>query len=153
MIADGNAIVEVETILPDGSGRIAAAAPPQPVAPAVKPESAPLAAALEPEPPVTQLAAAEPPPATPDRPPAAPAGADAGGIYLQLGAFGSRENAENFLARMRIQVEWLASALQVFTRDGLYRVQAGPYPGEAEARRDADRVGQALGVKPFVLTR
>jgi len=153
MIAGGNALVEVESILLDGTGRMVAAAPPQPVAPAVKPESAPLAAALEPEPPVTQLAAAEPPPAAPDRPPAAPAGADTGGIYLQLGAFGSRENAENFLARMRIQVEWLASALQVFTRDGLYRVQAGPYPGEAEARRDADRVGQALGVKPFVLTR
>jgi rare lipoprotein A len=86
-------------------------------------------------------------------PPAAPASADAGGVYLQLGAFGSRENAENFLARMKIQIDWLAAALHIFSRDGLYRVRAGPYPREAEARRDADRIGQSLGVRPFVLTR
>jgi rare lipoprotein A len=82
-----------------------------------------------------------------------PVGNDAGGIFLQLGAFGSRENAENFLARMKVQIDWLSGALQVFSRDGLFRVQAGPYPRESEARRDADRIGQALGVKPFVLTR
>jgi rare lipoprotein A len=138
VLAGGNAPVEVEAILPG------------------KPESAPLAAALEPEPPVTQLAAAEPPPAmvAAALPPApAPTSADQGGVYLQLGAFGSRENAENFLARMKIQVDWLASALHVFSRDGLYRVHAGPYPREAEARRDADRIGQSLGTRPFVLTR
>jgi len=151
VLPGGNAMVEVETILPDGAGRMIAAAPQQPVAPAAKPESAPLAAALELEPPVTQLAAAEPPPAVAARPPAA--SVDTGGVYLQLGAFGSRENAENFLARMKIQIEWLASALHVFSRDGLYRVHAGPYPREAEARHDADRIGQTLGVRPFVLTR
>jgi len=43
--------------------------------------------------------------------------------------------------------------LHVFSRDGLYRVRAGPYPREAEARRDADRISQSLGVRPFVLTR
>jgi rare lipoprotein A len=154
VLAGGNAMVEVESILPDGAGRMVAAAPPQPAAPAAKPESVPLAAALEPEPPVTQLAAADPPPpVAAGAPPAAPVSSGAGGIYLQLGAFGSRENAENFLARMRIQIEWLASALHVFSRDGLYRVHAGPYPREAEARRDADRIGQALGQRPFVLTR
>jgi rare lipoprotein A len=153
VLAGGNAMVEVQTILPDGAGRTIAAAPPQPVAPAAKPESVPLAAALEPEPPVTQLAAADAPPPVAARPPAAPVSADAGGVYLQLGAFGSRENAENFLARMKIQIEWLASTLHVFSRDGLYRVRAGPYPREAEARRDADRISQSLGVRPFVLTR
>jgi len=85
--------------------------------------------------------------------PPVPVTTDAAGIYLQLGAFGSRENAENFLARMKIQVEWLASTLHVFSRDGLFRVHAGPYAREAEARQAADRVSQALGVRPFVLTR
>jgi len=89
VLAGGNAMVEVQTILPDGAGRTIAAAPPQPVAPAAKPESVPLAAALEPEPPVTQLAAADAPPPVAARPPAAPVSADAGGVYLQLGAFGS----------------------------------------------------------------
>jgi rare lipoprotein A len=153
ILAGGNAMVEVETILPDGAGRMVAAAP-TPAPPAAKAESVPLAAALEPEPAVTQLAAAEPPPpAAAVAPPAAPVGSDGGGIYLQLGAFGSRENAENFLARMRIQIEWLASTLHVLPRDGLYRVRAGPYRQEAEARRDADRIGQTLGTRPFVLTR
>ena len=154
VLAGGNALVEVETILPDGAGSMIATAPPQPAPRAPKPESVPLAAALEPEPPVTQLAATEPPPpVVAAAPPAAPASADAGGVYLQLGAFGSRENAENFLARMKIQIEWLASTLHVLSRDGLYRVRAGPYPREAEARRDADRISQSLGVRPFVLTR
>ena len=125
VLAGGNALVDVESILPDGAGSMIATAPP-----------------AEPPPPVVAAA-----------PPAAPASADAGGVYLQLGAFGSRENAENFLARMKIQIEWLASTLHVFSRDGLYRVRAGPYPREAEARRDADRISQSLGVRPFVLTR
>jgi len=51
------------------------------------------------------------------------------------------------------QVEWLASTLHVFGRDGLFRVHAGPYAREAEARQAAERVNQALGVRPFVLTR
>jgi rare lipoprotein A len=153
VLAGGSAMVEVESIVPDGAGAMVASVPPQPAAPAPRLESAPLAAAREPEPPATQLAAAEPPPAVAANAPPAPVTTDAGGIYVQLGAFGSRENAENFLARMKIQIEWLASTLHVFSRDGLYRVHAGPYPREVEARQAADRINQALGVRPFVLTR
>jgi rare lipoprotein A len=82
-----------------------------------------------------------------------PVAAGSGGYYLQLGAFGSRENAETFLARMRSQVDWLAETLHIFTRDGLFRVHSGPYPSQADARASAERVTQALGVKPVVLTR
>ena len=153
VLAGGSAMVEVESIIPGASGAMIASAPPPSVAPAPMPESAPLAAAREPEPTTTQLPAAETPPAvTADAPPV-PVATDAAGIYLQLGAFGSRENAENFLARMKIQVEWLASTLHVFSRDGLFRVHAGPYAREADARQAADRANQALGVRPFVLTR
>lgn len=155
VLAGGNALVEVESVLPGDPGTTVASAPPQPPAPAPKPESVPLAGALEPEPPARALPDAVPPPPPPvaASAPPMPVGADAGGIYLQLGAFGSRENAENFLARMKLQIDWLAGALHVFSRDGLYRVRAGPYPMESEARRDADRVSQLLGMKPFVLTR
>jgi len=153
VLAGGIAMVEVESIVPDGAGTMVATVPPQPAAPTPSAESAPLAAAREPDPPATQLAGAEPPLAVAASAPPVPVTTDAAGIYLQLGAFGSRENAENFLARMKVQVEWLASALHVFSRDGLHRVHAGPYPREAEARRDADRIGQSLGVRPFVLTR
>jgi rare lipoprotein A len=153
VLAGGNALVEVESFVPDGAGTMVASAAPQPPAPAPKSESAPLAAALEPEPPVAHLPDPGPPPAAGAGAPPVPVTADAGGVYLQLGAFGSRENAENFLARMKLQIEWLATALHLFSRDGLYRVHAGPYPRETEARRDADRISQSLGVRPFVLTR
>jgi rare lipoprotein A len=75
------------------------------------------------------------------------------GLYLQLGAFGSQDNAENYLARLRTQVDWLAPALHVYPKDGLFRVHAGPYGNHAEARATADRISQALGIKPMVLTR
>jgi rare lipoprotein A len=153
VLAGGAAMVEVESIIPGASGAMVATAPPPPVAPAPAPESVPLAAAREPEPPAAQLPVAEPSPPVMASAPQVPVTSDAGGIYLQLGAFGSRENAENFLARMRIQVEWLASTLHVFSRDGLFRVHAGPYAREVEARQAADRISQTLGVRPFVLTR
>ncbi len=153
VLAGGSAMVEVESILPGASGAIVASAPPPSVAPAPMPESAPLAAAREPEPPATQLPAVEPPPAVTAGAPPVPITTDAGGIYLQLGAFGSRDNAESFLARMKIQVEWLASTLHVFSRDGLFRVHAGPYASQSDARQTANRLGETLGSKPFVLVR
>jgi len=153
VLAGGAAMVEVESIIPDRAGTMVTTVPPQPAAPTLSSESAPLAAARDPEPPATQTPPAEPPPAVAAGVPPVPVTTDAAGIYLQLGAFGSRENAENFLARMKVQVEWLAGTLHVFSRDGLYRVRAGPYAREVEARQAADRISQTLGVRPFVLTR
>lgn len=80
--------------------------------------------------------------------------ADAGAVYLQLGAFGSRENAESYLARARTQIDWLSQILHLVPRDdGIYRVHAGPYPNSWEARQAADRIASAFGVKPVVVTR
>jgi peptidoglycan lytic transglycosylase len=149
VLAGGAALVEVETLIPGGVGTAIASAPP-----AASPEPGAEGVAA---PPMREPVAVDPPPPVEPSPqlPAAqiPVTADAGGYYLQLGAFGSRDNAENFLARMRAQVDWLAGSLHIFARDGLFRVHAGPYAGEVEARRDADRVTQSLGVRPFVLTR
>ena len=74
-------------------------------------------------------------------------------VYLQLGAFGSRENAESYLARAKVQVDWLSQMLYLVPRDGMYRVHAGPYASAAEARQAADRVAVALGMRPVVVTR
>lgn len=83
-----------------------------------------------------------------------PAAAEAGAVYLQLGAFGSRENAESYLARARTQIEWLSQILHLVPRDdGIFRVHAGPYPSSWEARQAADRIASAFGVKPVVVTR
>jgi rare lipoprotein A len=148
VLAGGSAMVEVEAILPDDSGMIAA---PAPRAPAPQPEAPAVAVARDPVPPAPPPVAEAPP--APAPPPQVPIAAEPGGFYLQLGAFGSKENAETFLARMRTQVDWLAGTLHLFTRDGLFRVHAGPYASQAEARATAERVTQTLGVKPVVLTR
>jgi rare lipoprotein A len=138
MLGGGSAMVEVETIIPGAAEPVVAAAPP-----AAKPE---------PEPAAPEPVAAEPP--------AVPAPAaqilvtpESSGFYLQLGAFGSKDNAENFLARMQLQMAGIVDGLHVYARDGLYRVHAGPYPNDSEARQAAERIAQALGVKPFLLTR
>jgi rare lipoprotein A len=106
-------------------------------------------------------AAAPPSPtATAAAPQPAAARADAGalaaagnGHFLQLGAFGSRENAESYLARTRAELAWLAEALQLYFHDNLFRVQAGPYPDASAAREIADRIGVTLNVKPVVVVR
>ena len=80
--------------------------------------------------------------------------AASGGVYLQLGAFGSRENAESYLTRAKTEIHWLAQMLHLVPRnDGIYRVHAGPYPSSWEARQAADRIASAFGVKPVVVTR
>ena len=147
VLAGGSAMVEVETLIP-GQTSARAVPPPREIAPpAPKQDAAPVAA--PPEPVIVPAPAVEVPSAAPQL----PVTTDAAGYYLQLGAFGSQENAENFLARMKAQLGELADNLHIFTRDGLFRVHAGPYPGQPEARQAADRISQALGVKPFVLTR
>ena len=198
VLAGGSALVEVESIIPDGTapGTAYAMAPPSSRAGVLRPparsavasakapagepvQSAPGAvaglkppaaeAALQPMPeadPILAIAAAaardplpagtplpEPQPHPATFSPAQAPQPDAGGVYLQLGAFGSRENAESYLARARVQVEWLAQSMHLFPRDGLYRVHAGPYASAGEARLAADRVGVALGAKPVVVTR
>lgn len=163
VLAGGNAMVEVEAIIPGGGGAEVAAIEtrlPQPAHQAGAATETP-PPDLEPRTIVARSfpgAAAGVPPVElpPSRAPtAASASTAAGGsgYYVQLGAFGSRENAEDFLARMKARMDWLSSMLHIFTRDGLYRVHAGPYAREAEARRDADRVSQALGIKSMVFIR
>ncbi len=141
VLGGGSAMVEVEAIIPGASGGVLAAAP------AATPPPAPAASPLEP----AAATAPAPEPAAAASAPQVPVTVDASGIYLQLGAFGSRDNAENFLMRLKAQLDWLT--LHIFPRDGLFRVHAGPYASQIEARQSADRISQALGIKPMVLTR
>lgn len=132
VLAGGSGVVEVETVLPEAFATMAAAnrgaqLPAPPVAVAVAPATPPQ----------------QPPPQT----------VSATGVFLQLGAFGSRENAESFIDRLRGQVDWLGERAHVHTRDGLHRVHAGPYASAIEARIEADRVLQALGMRPLVVNR
>jgi len=144
VLGGGSAMVEVESILPGEPAPVVAA----------QPGAAPGAevAVLQREPELVAM-----PLPAPDSQPAAappvPVTRDASGHYLQLGAFGSQENAEIFLSRLRTQIDWLAQTMHIFPRDGGFRVDAGPYASWQEARQAAERVSQSLGIKTMVLTR
>lgn len=143
VLAGGSQPVEVEAIFPGREAPIQTASS----APFATPETAT---------PAREEAPSEPAVGAPEKADLMQALAptqEAGGIYLQLGAFSGRDNAENFLARMRAEFADFAETLTIFARDGLFRVHAGPYPTQAEARRVAERLAQSLGVKPVVLVR
>lgn len=140
IIGGGSAMVEVESLLPGEPAAVVAATP----------DAAPAATVAvmqrEPEPAATPLPQ---PPVSPSM----PVTRDAGGYYLQLGAFGSQENAESFLSRLRAQLDWLAPALHVFARDNLFRVHAGPYANQQQAQQAAERINRSMGIQPMVLMR
>jgi rare lipoprotein A len=161
VLGGGKALVEVEAIIPDGGTPAAPAvvAAPPPAVPTrpgatiavLPPLVPPVAIPLPPDPePAAQVIA---PPDPPAAAPVVAVSAEQKGLYLQLGAFGSQDNADNYLARLKMQVDWLAPALHVFPKDGLFRVHAGPYVNQSDARAAADRISQALGVKAMVLVR
>jgi rare lipoprotein A len=104
-------------------------------------------------PPVTRAAPPEPVPATAPVSAASNVSAESGGIYVQLGAFSVAGNADAFLRKMRIDLGWLADSMNVYRKDGLYRVHAGPYASREEAGRTAQRVQKELGFKALVLDR
>jgi rare lipoprotein A len=168
VLAGGSTRVEVETIIPDGTTMVAAAPAPKPRAPAAVPPTASSTAAT-PAPAATPITgtplemdgvaspAAAPATAatTAAAEPAAvmPVSAEGSGFFLQLGAFASRENADNFASHLRAQANAVARSLQVIPRDGLFRVQAGPYGSQADARAAADRLAASLGVRAMVISR
>jgi rare lipoprotein A len=141
LIAAGSGLVEVESIIPGGTTEATqvAAAPPVPAGAGPAPAA------------VTASASAHE--ISPPSPSPIPMDGSTGRVYLQLGAFASRDNAESYLTRLKLEVEWLADRLHLFPRDGLYRVHAGPYASPLEARQIADRIGQDLGIKPVMQVR
>ncbi|MCX7140085.1 MAG: septal ring lytic transglycosylase RlpA family protein [Proteobacteria bacterium] len=90
----------------------------------------------------------------PTRPaPPIPVDAEAGGIYLQLGAFSGRDNAENFRVRVYQQLAWLSDAIQIYSRDGMFRLHLGPYRDRNEASGMAERIRETLQFKPVIVVR
>jgi rare lipoprotein A len=78
---------------------------------------------------------------------------DANGIYLQLGAFSAYDNADNFMARIRAELPLMNDNLGIVAKDGLFKVHAGPYSDHEMARQAADKIAQALYIKPMLLVR
>ncbi|MBC8023187.1 MAG: septal ring lytic transglycosylase RlpA family protein [Burkholderiales bacterium] len=75
------------------------------------------------------------------------------GLWLQLGAFSSRESADSFRDKMVRDLGWNNEPLQVSSREGLHRVRMGPYRNREEAGAIADKVRQSLGFAPALVAR
>jgi rare lipoprotein A len=75
------------------------------------------------------------------------------GVYLQLGAFTVRENAELFRARMMREFAWLSETIQVIAGESLFRLHLGPYRTAEEARSIADRIRAQVSLSPLIVVR
>ena len=162
VLGGGRAVVDVETIIVDAgtpTTPTVAVEPAAPITPTPPTDTSrltvvtPLSSSAGNVPAGTELASAAPATSVTPSAPIIALIPEQKGLFLQLAAFGSQDNADNFLLRLRTQIDWLASTLHVYNRDGLYRVHAGPYKDSVDARAAADRISDALGIKPMVITR
>jgi len=124
-VQGGSTPVEVESVTADS---VQVAAAPQARAPA--PEPAPAQQAV-----------------------LVPVSTEPSGIYLQLGAFSVRDNAEVFRAKIYKELAWLTDPMRVNGQGGLFRLQLGPYRSQEDARQMAERIRAELNLQPVVLVR
>ena len=73
------------------------------------------------------------------------------GMWLQLGAFSSRDGAESFRDKVSRELSWNNEPVQMSARDGMHRVRLGPYRNREEALAIADKVRQTLGYAPTLM--
>jgi rare lipoprotein A len=140
-VGNGSAMVEVELLIPGQP--MTASAPPQAAPGRTPPEPAQPVASNPPRTSPNAVANANTNPLTTE--------VEASGVYLQLGAFASRENADVFRDRVAAQLTWLAGSLRIESSDGLHRVRAGPYRDRIEALAVSGHIRDALEVTPIVV--
>ena len=134
-IGQGSTVVEVESLLPGQMLAVAVAQGESTSMPATEDD------------PIAKLAAAEPEPALPQV-------QDARGHYLQLGAFGNRDNAEALRARLTRELGEFAGKLVVHSDGKLFRVQLGPWPDAAAAQLAAGgRLRESFDATPVIVQR
>jgi rare lipoprotein A len=75
------------------------------------------------------------------------------GIYLQLGAFSSADNAENLKNHLLRELDWLTESMRVNPGGGIHRLHLGPYASRGDADRVADKIRAALGYRPTIVSR
>jgi rare lipoprotein A len=77
----------------------------------------------------------------------------AAAVYVQVGAFSSRDNAENLRSRLEGEFGWLKDTVQVLAIGNLWRLHVGPYRTHDDARSVAERIESQLSVKPLLVVR
>ncbi len=83
--------------------------------------------------------------------PVADSNAEMNMVYLQLGAFGSPDNAHNFLTQVRQKLPSLKNAVSITKNKGLYKIHAGPYPDQMVAKLAANTISQQLAITPVLI--
>ena len=129
LVGNGSGLVEVESVLP-GQQTLIAHAPPHGEA-------------------ATEILS--PPTSTSDE--LLPEVSDTHGTWLQLGAFGNRDNAEALKSRMERELGSLGEKLVVQAAGKLYCLRLGPWASADEARRIAENIAETLEMKPVVVQR
>ena len=130
-IGNGSTVVEVESIAPGQE------TPPTQTRPAATDD------------PIARFATeSEPAPARP-----LPEVKDLRGHYLQLGAFGNRDNAEALKSRLARELGTVGEKLRVQAAGNLFRLQLGPWADAQEAQRMAEYIRETLELKPVVVQR
>jgi len=123
---NGSGDVEVEAIIP---GETTLASRPLPPVASAATESTPLPVERVPLP----AASASAPHAS-------------SGYAVQLGAFASSANAQNFMEHVQNQLAASGVEPKIRQANGLFRVYVGPYSERDEARRIAERLETAFGL-------
>jgi len=75
------------------------------------------------------------------------------GIYLQVGAFSSADNAQRLVERLTREPEFDASRTRVVMNGALHRVQVGPYPSEDAAHAHREQMRERLDLNAVLLRR
>jgi rare lipoprotein A len=73
-------------------------------------------------------------------------------VYLQVGAFSSRANAEELRNRIAAKLSSLADAVQVLSIGNLWRLHVGPYSRDA-AKAVGAQIEAELNLKPLLVVR
>lgn len=73
------------------------------------------------------------------------------GIFVQLGAFRQKENADQLREKLKTQGLAQGVAVENWYNADLYRVRLGPYASRDDAQKAADNIKQTLGT-PAIIT-
>ena len=81
---------------------------------------------------------------------ATPISSEKSGVFIQLGAFSTAQNADSFRDKMQRDLDWMREPLGVVFKDGLHRVRIGPLANREEAQAIADKVRNTMNISPVV---
>jgi len=75
------------------------------------------------------------------------------GHFIQVGAFGNRDNAEALRARLARELGALGDKLVIDSAKGSFRVQLGPWADSAAAEKARNQIRESFGLNTIVVQR